>query len=372
MANSVRIGVIGTSVFADCLHMEGLATHPRAELVAVCGRNRGRAEALAAKYSVDAVFTDYGEMIANGGLDAVVIVTPEDTHFPMAMAAIEAGLHVSCEKPLALNAREARIMLQAAEAAGIVHMVGYLHRWRPSARYMRALIDDGYLGPVFDCHALLQAGIASDGTYGWRFDSRHANGALSDVGSHMIDLLRWLVGDIARVSASVQTFVAHESAPDGESHPANDSAVLALEFSNGAHGTIHASLVAHVADDIVQEHVMLHGRDGTLEESYNLRGSDPPARFRTEVTVRGARREESLMANLPLPPRYWDGLGRGDPFDMLNKRDVGDRMWVDAILSGHSVSPNFFDGLKAQEVIDAAFESSATGQWVDLSPSESS
>ncbi len=372
MADGVRIGVVGTSVFADRLHMEGLATHPRAELAAVCGRNRGRAEALAAKYSVDAIFTDYREMIANGGLDAVVIVTPEDTHFPMAMAAIEAGLHVSCEKPLALNAREARGMLQAAEAAGIVHMVGYLHRWRPSGRYVRALIDDGYLGPVFDCHARLQAGGSSDVAYAWRMDARHANGALSDVGSHMIDLLRWLVGDIARVSASVQTFLPRDPAPDGQSHPSNDSAVLALDFVNGAHGTIHASLIAHVADDVAQEHVMLHGRNGTLEEMYTMRNSEPLTSFRTEVAVRGARRQETAMADMPLPAHYWDGIDRGDPFDMLSKRDVGDRMWVDAILSGHSVSPSFYDGLKAQEVIDAAFESSATGQWVDLSPSGSS
>ncbi|HRW09960.1 MAG TPA: Gfo/Idh/MocA family oxidoreductase, partial [Caldilineaceae bacterium] len=101
MTESVRVGVIGTSWYADMMHLPTLQSHSQAEIAAICGRNREPAEVLAKKYAIPAIYSDYREMIEQGNLDAVVVATPDDLHYPMVMAALDAGLHVICEKPLA-------------------------------------------------------------------------------------------------------------------------------------------------------------------------------------------------------------------------------------------------------------------------------
>ncbi|MEO8395276.1 MAG: Gfo/Idh/MocA family oxidoreductase, partial [Chloroflexota bacterium] len=117
MAEQLKIGVIGTSWWAENVLMAMFANYERAKLMAVCGRNRERDDELAAKYNIPQVFTDYHQMIEQGGLDAVVVATPDDTHYEMVMAALDAGLHILCEKPVALNAKDAKAMYEKAEAA---------------------------------------------------------------------------------------------------------------------------------------------------------------------------------------------------------------------------------------------------------------
>src|SRR5437763_16585958 len=123
MPPNVRIGIVGTSGYMDMMYGPALQTHPRAELAAICGRNRSRAEEMAAKYSVPHVFTDYREMIAHGDLNALIVATPDDLHYEITMQALSAGLHVLCEKPLALRAAQAWEMYRKAEAARVRHMV---------------------------------------------------------------------------------------------------------------------------------------------------------------------------------------------------------------------------------------------------------
>ena len=115
MSEKVRVGIVGTSWWADAFHLPTLKSHPQAELAAICGRQRERAEEMARKYEVARVFTDYREMIEAGDLDALVVSTPDDSHHAITMAALDAGLHVLCEKPLALNAAHAREMYAKAE-----------------------------------------------------------------------------------------------------------------------------------------------------------------------------------------------------------------------------------------------------------------
>src|SRR5690242_8599504 len=110
MAELVRIGIVGTSWWADLLHLPSLTSHPQATIAAICGRNRERTEEMAKKYAIPLVFTDYRDMLARANLHALVISTPDDLHFPMTMDALDAGLHVLCEKPLAMNAGQARAM----------------------------------------------------------------------------------------------------------------------------------------------------------------------------------------------------------------------------------------------------------------------
>src|SRR4051812_46562610 len=123
MADVVRIGVVGTSWWADLIHLPSLTSHSQAQVAAICGRDRARAEAIAQQYAIPHVFTDYHTMIAEGYLHAVIVITPDDLHYPITMAALDAGLHVLCEKPLALNVSQASAMYEKARASGLKHMV---------------------------------------------------------------------------------------------------------------------------------------------------------------------------------------------------------------------------------------------------------
>ena len=252
MPERVRVGVIGTSWWADAFHLPALASHPRAQLAAICGRNRERADEMAKKYSIPLIFTDYRDMIEKTGLHAIVVMTPDDLHYPMTMAALDAGLHVLCEKPLALNVQQARAMYEKAEATGVKHMVYHTYRWMPNYRYLKKLIDDGYVGRLFHAHFRFLMSYGLQARYRWRFDRQRANGILGDLGSHMIDMARWLAGDVARVSAHLGVY-GDRPRPDGQAYDrANDATIVAMEFANGAQGIIQVSAVAHVADRIYE------------------------------------------------------------------------------------------------------------------------
>ena len=363
MAERVRVGVIGTSWWADTVHLPSLRSHPRAQLAAICGRNPDRAQEIAHKYGIPAVYTDYREMIVRADLDALVIVTPDDQHHAMAMAALDKGLHVLCEKPLALDAGQAREMLARAEAAGVVHMTFFTYRWMPFYRYLRQLVQEEYVGRCFHCHLRFLSGFGRGGRYGWRYDGGRANGILGDLGSHMIDMARWLVGDIARVSAHLGAYVDRPR-PDGQPYdPANDAAALLLTFENGAQGIMQVSGVAGVADRSAGQHVVLHGEEGTLEVDFSMFGSEAGA------VIRGARYDSKRFETLTVPDDLWGDVDRSDfPASLFPgvflTQPVGDRLFVDAILEGRQVSPSFYDGLKAQEAMDAAIKSHEQGVWV--------
>ena len=362
MSDYVRVGVISTSWWADMMHLPSLKSHPRADVVAICGRNRDRAEEMAQKYEIPQTFTDYQEMIARGGIQAIVIAAPDDLHYPMTMAALDAGLHVLCEKPLALNVRQAEEMTARAEAAGVKHMALYTWRWLPYFQYLRELIEKGYLGRCYHCHFRWLAEYGRDTRYRWKWDRRRSLGTLGDLGSHMIDLAQWYVGDIAKVSAHLSTCV-EKTGLDG--HPldqVNDSAVLTIEFENGAQGMIHVSTVAHLGDSWHEQEVVLHGESGTLEVN---------CRFGGGYTVRGARHDEKHIKTLPIPEHI---LGDIDPnssfldqqYRIFTERAVGDRLFIDAIVEDRAVSPNFNDGLKVQKVIDAVIEADQRECWIPL------
>lgn len=370
-AVQVRVGVVSTSWWADLMFLPSLKSHPRTEITAICGRNRDRAAEMAGKYDIPHVFTDYREMIEQGNLQALVIAAPDDLHYAMTMDALDAGLHVLCEKPLALKAGQAREMYEKAEAVGVKHMVLFTWRWVPHFQYLRSLVEEGYIGRCFHCQFRFLGGDGRDGQYAWRFDRKRANGILGDLGSHMIDFARWYIGDIAKVSAHLATFVDRPGPDDQPLDPANDSALLTVEFVNGAQGFIQVSAVAHVADRLIEQGVVLHGEAGALECDVLFEGAEAGA------TIRGTRHHAERFQTLPVPDYLWGDVNRADSFSaqvlgLFTRQPVGCRLFIDAIIEDRPVSPNFYDGLKVQEVIDAALESHRSGGWVSLPTANSS
>jgi predicted dehydrogenase len=336
-----------------------------AELTAVCGRNRTRAEELANKYGVTHVYTDYQQMLSRGQLDAAIVVTPEDLHHPMIMVALDAGLHVVCEKPMAYTASEAQEMLAKAETTGVKHMITFTNRWLPHHQALKRLLDDGYIGQPF--HAYLHWptgwGRYQEDKYHWYCDPQRAHGALSELGAHIIDLARWYLGDVTRVSANLASF-GKRLAPDGSliANPANDSAFLILEFAKGAHASLHMSLANLKGPGLKHtgQITILHGLDGTLE----ARGdpwSEPP-RFE----IAGYRQGMETAESLPIPEDLLRGTEVTAPFDVFKKSSAGAHQFIDAILNDTPITPNFHDGYQVQRVIAAALESAKTGCAVKL------
>jgi predicted dehydrogenase len=353
MSRRVRVGIVGTSWWADYLYLPSLVEYPHAELVALCGRNQANTAGLAKKYGVPHVFADYRKLIESGQIEALIVATPDDTHHPIVMQALDAGVHVLCEKPIATHAAQAREMFEKAQAAGVKHMVMFSYRWVPQYQYMRELVAEGYLGRCLHADFQFLMPYQRD-VYAWRFDRRRANGVLGDLGSHMIDLARWYLGDVVAVQARLAT-LREWPGPGGQPiEAANDLALLALEFAGGALATLHISALAHPTYGWSRHQVGRYGEAGTLE-----------ADMHRPAALRGAR-PGAEPASLPIPDRIWGAGDREDPLSALLKNSAGPRRFVDAIADDLPVEPTFYDGLKTQEVVDAALVSDERGEWVRL------
>jgi predicted dehydrogenase len=361
MNEQIRVGVVGTSWWADMMYLPVLKNHSQASISAICGRNQMRAEEMAGKYGIPNVFTNYQEMIERGNLDAIVIAVPDDLHFPIAIAALDAGLHVLCEKPLAFNLDQARQMLAKAEAKQVKHMTFFTWRWAPYFRTLHRLVSEGYIGRIFDAQFSYVGGYARGAGYQWKWDQEHGLGVLGDLGSHMIDLARLTVGEIARVQANLAVRVQKPAGDVTKFNHANDSASLTVQFANGASGTIFASAAAELGNRGQEQRVILYGEDGTLEVM--TEGN--------QYVVRGIKNKETEFHDLPVPAEFLAGCDRdASVWDQIDKifleLSVGPRLFIDSILDDKAVSPGFYDGVKAQEVIEAAFESDRSGCWVNV------
>jgi predicted dehydrogenase len=364
MTGKVRIGVVGTSWWADAMYLPALTAHPLADVRGVAGTRPAHTREFATRWGVPGAYDSVEDLFAAGPLDAVVILVPNRLHHPIAMAAIERGLHVLCEKPLGLTAAEAREMTDAAERAGIVTMCPFTYRFMPLNTYLKELVDEGYLGRPYHLDMRYFAGYGRGGEYAWRFDTGEAGaGVGGDLGSHWTDLARWWFGEIDAVTAVFGHSLARGPRPDGAPYEqAEDSALLLIEFASGATGSIHVSAVALEPSPFGQFHgVELHGSEGTL------RGTCDWDRVQR---VDGARTGEPAIHELPIPDRIFAGARRSpvtDTYkDVFRKHDVMARGFVSAIASGMPAAPDFRDGLAVQRVVDAAVRSGREGRRVTI------
>lgn len=350
MTEQLNIGVIGTSWWAEIAFLPVLQKYERADLVAICGRNRQRAEEMAAKFAIPQVYTDYRQMIRQAELDAIIVSTPDDTHYEMVMAALDARLHVLCEKPVALNAEHALEMLNKAETAGVKHMVNYTHHWLPNLQQAKQLLDKNYIGDVYHGYFYWLADYARDPAYKWRFDANRANGILGDLGSHLIHMALWYLGDVIAVTGRLGYHVQQREGTDSEpANPANDSAHFILEFASGAIVQFFITAVAEVIDTWMKVSIELHGKKGTLGARWFP--ADEPIQMSLDAHLSGAdnRLSETMQAELE---------------EFLVTNPAGARLFVDCILDDKLITPGLAEGYKVQRIIDAVIESHASGRRV--------
>jgi len=369
MERPTRVGVIGTGWWADLEHLPGLRSRPDVEVVALCGRDLGRAKALAGKHHVTNVYTDWQEMIARAEMDALVICTPNVLHRPQALAALSRGLHVICEKPLAMNLAEAREMVAAARVARCRTLTFFTHRTIAAATYIKQLIENGFLGnPSLVIAQYFSAShLDPNRPIVWRMLKDQAgSGALGDIGSHVIDLVRWWLGDFARVCGTLRTFVSDRpravGAVERAAVTADDAAVFQADLACGAQAVFMASKTA--AGRSNYQRVELHGSRGSLIYETEP-GFDPTWEGRVYAGWAGAFGVNPLA----IPAELSAGLATEDP--QANRNEAFRRL-TDPFFAavrgqaGIEVRPDFVDGAAVQAVLDAVSEASASRGWVDV------
>jgi predicted dehydrogenase len=358
--DNVRFGLLGTSWWADLMYIPSIRSHPRADLVAVCGTNAERTAAFAGKHGVARHYIDWREMLAAGGLDAVIVAVPDDLHRDITLAAIERGLHVLCEKPLALNAADAERMLAAAEARGVRHMVTFTWREQPIFRYLKQLSEEGYVGRPLRASFGFFASWSYSRVYQWRQDGARANGVLGDLGSHMIDMATWLLGPIASLSAHAPRMIDRAGFDGATPKATNDTAHLTVEFTSGAQGLIDVSGLVRLGSSEPLITARIDGEEGSLDVHYELLGAHPAQR------IVGQRTDGTDKQLLEVPEALMPELNPGDPMAPFSQQSAGVRRLVDAILGGFRPEPGFEAGVAVQRVIDAALCSHAERRWIDL------
>ena len=364
MPHQVRIGIVGTSWWTDSMYMPALTTHPNADVCAVVGRNLDHTRDFAEQWKVPNAYASLEDLLSNERVDALIIATPNKQHCALAMTAIENGLHVLCEKPLAMNYTEAIRMTEAAEKACVKTMVSFTYRFMPTSRYLKELIEQGYIGKPYHLNMRYYAGYARDGKYMWRFDlGESGSGVVGDLGTHWLYLADWFYGEIKAVSAMLGYHVSREPRPDRKPYElADDSAVMILEFENGARGVVHVSSVAYEETPFGQTHHMeFHGSGGTLYSSTD---------WDKTQSVSGAQDGEGAIHDLPIPEHIW-GSARRDNVqhtykDIFREHDFMARGFVRAIVNDGPAEPAFRDGARIQRYLEAALLSAQEGRRVEV------
>jgi predicted dehydrogenase len=363
----VRVGLVGTSWWAEAMYLPALAEHPVGTITTLCGRDRVRAQEVANRWSVPAVADSWQAMIDSGEIDAVIIASPNETHHDVAMAALAAGLPVLCEKPVGMNDVEAQAMAAAARDAGVATMVPFTYRYMPTNQYVKRLIDEGYVGRSYHMSMRYFAGYARDGAYAWRFDEAKAgSGILGDLGSHWLDMATWMLGDAAAISAHSDRFVPRQARPDGTKYSqAEDNAVILVRFVSGASATLQISAVCWEGTPFGQIHELdLHGSDGTLHAHND---------WDTVQQVRGVRSGERGPAKvMAIPETIWNGAPHSPVHDtyrhVFRRTEAMTRGWVTAVAEHRMVEPDLTTGARVQQLVDAAVTSAANGgSWQTVS-----
>jgi predicted dehydrogenase len=350
----VGFGIFGYGFVAGahCTALRAIGARP----VAVCGPRADAARAFAVRHGIPEthVFQRPEELLALPEVTAVIVATPDDSHHDLTIAAAEAGKHVFCEKPLALNLEQARAMWQAVQRAGVRSMTGFLLRYAPIVQTIQGLVQRGQLGRLLSvhCERYNASLLRPDPAMSWRHDPRRCSaGVLADLGSHMIDLARCFAGEIVEVCADLRTYVDELRDPATRAlvpHRLDDDATLLVRFANGAHGTISVSRVG-----IVDSHHPL-GRS-----FFELNGTQ------AGVTTDGVEHGSFFRRGEPpqeiVPERSPAGLDHAGVLAYMGEHMLG--AFIEAIQTGQDRPPTIEDGLRAQAVIDAALRSHASRRW---------
>jgi predicted dehydrogenase len=361
----MKVGMIGGGSWAD-RHLKSwrIAGY---ETVGIYNRTRARSEKLAQEFDIPDIYENWEPLVAREDVDVISISMPHNMHYDIALAAIDHGKHVYCEKPLAMNYTQAREMWSRSQSAGVKTGMQYNPRVDPAMIKLRELITSGHIGDITHVDLHMASDFCADPNLPmmWRFEKAVAGtGALGDMGTYMIDLARWFLGEFEAVSGMMTTRITERPiAPENFDMFENlayardnrrnnqtpqtaqtgvvdneDETVFLARFEAGATGIIKASRIHNDGK------LKIHGSEGTLERDSasgkivsKLRAEREP----TEVDVPARDPNETIASHF-----------------VRNLADDGDE------------GPTFYDGMKNMAVIDAVVRSAAERRWVELAEVE--
>ena len=382
MAKELRVGMIGYG-FMGRTHSNAykrlndfFPVQHRPVLKAVCARDPKKAQAFADVWGYERVETDWRKVVNAPDIDLIDIGSPNDTHYEIAMAAAKAGKMVLCEKPLAMDVKQAEAMVKAVEKAKVPNMVWFNYRRVPAIALAKQIVDEGRIGRAFHYRAtyLQDWTIAEDVPQGgaglWRLDAKVAgSGVTGDLLAHSIDTAMWINGPITRVVAKTETFVKQRKhAVSGKVEPVkiDDACMFLAEFANGSMGTFESTRYARGRKNF--NTFELNGADGSvyfdLEEPEYLQYFEymqKQSGKKTESHLTGWRKIHTTNPEHPYMKHYWvPGTCIGYEHTFLNA--LAD--FVAGMESGKPVQPDFRSALQTQKVCDAVIKSAKVGKWV--------
>ncbi|MEF2243619.1 Gfo/Idh/MocA family protein [Paenibacillus sp. IITD108] len=385
---SVRVGMVGYK-FMGKAHSNAYRALPmffpdsiKPEMKAICGRNPDGLEQARAQFGWESSETDWRELIKREDIDLIDINAPSDAHKEIALAAAAAGKHLFCEKPLALTLADSKEMLAAAEKAGVKHMVGFNYRFAPAVQLAKKIISDGRLGKIYHFRGWFLQDWIIDPSFPlvWRLQKEIAgSGSHGDLGAHVIDMARFLVGEFKEVIGMSETFIKQRpiaeamtglSAKGGGGGPkgdvtVDDATLFMARFDNGALGSFEATRFA--AGHRCTNSFEINGSKGSIKFDFE-RMNELQVFFTDDAEdVQGFRR---VLATDPAHAYMdaWWPAGHTIGYEHTFTHEVHELM--QAFAEDRQPVPNFVDGVKCQAVLEAVDKSIAERRWISIDEME--
>jgi predicted dehydrogenase len=369
MKNSrLRVAVLGAGNWAKLAHIPGWQRDPRSEVAVLCDPRKERAEEMGAAFAIPETSADWRAVVDRPDIDVVDVCTPSATHFELAWAALQAGKHVLCEKPVAYDFHDTQRAAELAQSKGLKTKLGFTFRYSPGVQYAWYMIQDGFIGRPFIFNAYEQNSQFLDPLNPLRQYNLDADpnvlqtSSLEGYGAPVIDISRWWVqSDYTRVVGTLRNFIPNRMVRDtGQMMRVNidDGDIYLMEYANGAIGSVQSSFVT--IGNYPGIEVRLYGEKGAIicrlvEE------------FGVAETIKVARPNDVEFKELEIPQKFYPSGGhpRESWRSLFYANLIKD--FIDEIEAGGPRNQgNFFDGARVQEVINAVEQSFHQRRWVDL------
>ncbi|GGI44877.1 oxidoreductase [Paenibacillus marchantiophytorum] len=359
MAKELRVGIIGCGGIAWAKHMPSLAKLPQVSMTAFVNRTIDKARQAAQSFgSADAnVYSDYRELLEDQSIDVVHICTSNDSHAEIAIAALEAGKHVMCEKPMATRSDEARRMVEAAKQSNRKLTISYNNRFRPDSQFLYQMCRAGDLGHIYlaKAHALRRRGVPTWGDF--LHKEKQGGGPLIDIGTHALDLALWLMDNYKPHTVLGTAFhqlgkQSNAANPYGSWQPeqftVEDSAIAMITMENGASLTLEASWALNIV------------REGTGKVT--LCGTAAGADMWDGLTINGEKYGKLYTTRVHLED---NGINFYET-QQENPAELEARLWIEAIMNDSEPVVKPEQAVVVQEILEAIYVSSETGKAVQL------